>query len=142
MGIETGWRKKYSHSESYSEDYELELFSSIPFVPYDVRKAGKDALSFAYRTYADALVTEELGNVITSHPEYAPDMSKSKLLVLWKPKPSEIHVKAQKIEKDPALVLTCNKPYLVKTWSIPDEEPFMNIINACKVSDMKRYLKK
>jgi hypothetical protein len=127
-----GWKKECSHHSTYDR-YKLSLFSRIPKVPFDVRKAGKEALAFAYKTYGEALTTEILGDTIMEHPEYVPHPENAKLIVLWKPKPSEIHIEAKRIENDPALILNWSKPYLVSTWKEPDEEPFMHLISACMI---------
>jgi hypothetical protein len=143
MGKDQGWKKEVSVGNGYSSnEYNVTLFSRMPFVPADVREAGKQAVAFAYKTFAEALTTEEIGDIITSNPEYMPNPSSSKLMVMWKPKPSEIHVQATVVERDPALVLKCEKPYLVKTWSVPEEEPFMSIINACKKPNLSNFMPK
>ena len=134
-----GWEKQFSLGE-YSTTYKFTLSSRIPRVPFNVRKAGKEAVVFAYRTFADALDTEVLGEVIAEHPKYAPHPENAKVLVLWKPKPSDIHIKTEVIDNDPALVLKWDNPYLVTTWTEPDEEPFMDIISACKLSNLDTFL--
>ena len=140
---EKGWATELEyHGNSYSNVYKLTLFSRIPRAPFDVRKAGRESLVFAYRTYADALDTEVLGDVISEHPDYAPHPDNSKLLVLWKPKPSEIHIEVERIDNDPALILKWDKPYLISTWREPNEEPFMNFISACRIPNLDSFTKR
>jgi len=137
LGKETGWERELR----INDDYKVTLFSKMPHIPSEVRQARKDALKFAYNTYADALNNDLLSEIIFENPEYAPNPANSKLLVLWKPKPSEIHAKAERIDNDPVLVLRYGKPYLVTTWKEPNEEPFMDIISACKLPNLETFLK-
>jgi len=138
---EEGWATELKYNgSSYRDTYKFTLFSRIPKVPFNVRRTGRDALVFAYRTFADALNTEILGDVITEHPTYAPHPDNAKLVVLWKPKPSEIHIKAEIIDSDPALVLNWDKPYLVSTWREPNEEPFMHFISTGRVPNLDMFL--
>jgi len=137
---EEGWKKECEYYSSST--YKLSLFSRIPKVPFDVRKAGREALVLAYRTFSDALATEILGDVITENPDYAPHPDNAKLVVLWKPKPSDIHIEAKLIDNDPALILKWDKPYLVSTWKEPNEEPFMHLISACRMPNLDKFLDK
>jgi len=137
---EEGWKGEYEYHSSGT--YKLTLFSRIPRVPFDIRKAGREAVVFAYKTYADALNTEVLGDVISTHPDYAPHPKNAKLVVLWKPKPSDIHVKTTRLDNDPALVLKWDNPYLVSMWKEPNEEPFMHLISACKMPNLEMFLEK
>jgi hypothetical protein len=107
-----------------------------------VRDAGRKALGLAYRTYADAISTEVISDIVSENPDYAPKPESASLTVLWKPKPAEINMEVKVIEKDPALVLKYGKPYLVTTWDEPDEEPFMSILNACRVTNVDRLIEK
>jgi len=133
-----GWKGNYEYYSSGT--YKLTLFSRIPRIPFDVRKSGRETLALIYRTFSDALATEVLGDVITEHPDYAPHPHDAKLVVLWKPKPSDIHIEAKLIEKDPALVLKWDKPYLISTWKEPDEEPFMDLVNSCRLSNLDMFM--
>lgn len=135
MGKDSGWKKEFSTRNNYDK-LSFSIFSRMPPVPQDVRQAGKEAMAYVHEIFGEALTTEELGDVIVSNPEYVPNPSDSKLLVLWKPRPLEIQIETKIVDRDPALVLKCEKPYLVKTWSIPEEEPFMNIVNACKIPNL------
>jgi len=137
LGKETGWKRKFRIS-----DYNVTLFSKMPYIPLEVRQARKEAQTLAYKTYANALDNNLLNEIIFENPEYAPNPADSKLLVLWKPKPSEIHAKAQRIDNDPVLVLRYGKPYLVSTWKEPNEEPFMDIISACKIPNLETFLER
>jgi hypothetical protein len=133
-----GWK-----SEQYERGYrtyKLSLFSRIPIVPADMRKSGKEALALAYNIYADALTTDIISDVMFEHPDYAPHPENAKLVVLWKPKPSEIHVESEVIDRDPALVLKYDNPYLVTTWAEPDEEPFMSFIDFFKRSNVDKLV--
>lgn len=141
LGKESFWEGTFDLKRGDYE-YKVKLSSKMPIVPPEVRQARKEALNLAYRTYADALDNSLLSEIIFENPEYAPDPSSSELLVLWKPKPSEIHAKIEKIDRDPALVLRYGKPYLVATWDEPNEEPFMNIINACKLPGLDNFIEK
>ncbi|MFW9853177.1 MAG: hypothetical protein ACFFDS_09550, partial [Candidatus Thorarchaeota archaeon] len=123
-------------------NYKIRLSSRIPNIPSEVRKARKEAVTLVYNTYSNALNTKILSDVILENPDYAPNPANSKLLVLWKPKPSEIHIVAQRIDRDPALVLKYEKPYLVSTWTEPDEEPFMHLISACRISNLEKFIEK
>jgi len=141
LGKETEWKKEFTFGEKYNE-YRVFLSSKMPHIPSTVRQARKEALTLVYDTYSDALKTNLLSDIIFENPEYAPNPSDSKLMVLWKPKPSEIHVKAERVDRDPAMVLKYDKLYLVSVWKEPDEEPFMNIINACKISYLDKFIEK
>jgi len=129
-----GWKEKFTYRSRY-DNYTLDLSSRIPRVPLDVRKAGKEAIGFTYIIYGEALATEVLSDVINENSDYAPYPKHAELLVLWKPKPSEIHIKARHLDNDPALVLKWDRPYLVTTWKEPNEEPFMDVISACRIID-------
>ncbi|UCG95163.1 MAG: hypothetical protein JSV92_03920 [archaeon] len=122
-----GWKQDYDRRGDY-DNYKLSLFSRIPKVHPNIRRAGKEALALAYKTYGEALGTEMLGDIIMKNPQYAPHPKDTKLIVLWKPKPSEIHIEVERIDNDPALVLEYDKLYLVSTWMEPDEEPFMHLM--------------
>jgi hypothetical protein len=141
LDIDDGWSTEVEERESY-ETYKVTLFSRIPKVPFEVRKSGREALVFAYRTFADALDTKVLGDIISENPSYAPHPDSAKLVVLWKPKPSEIFAEAEVIDKDPALILNWDKPYLVSTWTEPEEEPFMHLINACRLINLDTFMGK
>lgn len=142
LNKEEGWQKELEVGDYHYDSYRLTLFSRIPRVPLEVRKAGRDALSYAFKAYGEAIGNRVLGEVILQNPSYAPHPKDASLYVLWKPKPSDIHVEAKLIEKDPALVLKYGKSYLVSTWKEPDEEPFMDLISACRLSGLETYTKK
>lgn len=122
------WEKKFKYKREYDE-YEFTLSSEMPRIPLDVKKAGKEALAYAYKTFGDALTTEVLDDVIIQNPEDAPHPEDAKLLVAWKPKPSELKIKIQKINRDPALILNYGRPYLVGMWMEPEKESFMELIS-------------
>jgi len=137
---EDGWRGSFEASSEYgNREYKLSLFSRIPIVPPDIKKTGKEALSLVYNTYADSLTTDILSDVMFENPDYAPKPDDAKLLVLWKPKPSEIHITAEVIDKDPALILKYSNPYLVTTWTEPEEEPFMSFIDFFKKRNLDLF---
>jgi len=138
LGKQTRWKKEFTINDNYT----VTLFSKMPHIPSEVRQARKEALTLAYKTYADALNNALLSEIIFENPEYAPNPTDSKLVVLWKPKPSEIYAEAERIDNDPALVLRYGKPYLVATWKEPEEEPFMDIISACKMPNLEMFMKK
>lgn len=136
-----GWAKEFEHEgRNRYVKYKFRLFSQMPNVPLDVRKAGREAVAYCYETYADALKTDVLYDLIRERPDCAPHPKDSKLFVLWKPRPSDIHVEAEMVvDKDPALTLEFGKDYLVSTWTEPNEEPFMNILSVCKLD---RFIEK
>jgi hypothetical protein len=138
LNKDEGWKDKRNYPGKYR--YELSLFSRIPKVPSNIREAARESIGFAYRTYGDALATDVLSEVINENPEYAPHPKDAKLLVLWKPKPSDIHIEVRRLDNDPALVLNWNKPYLVSTWKEPDEEPFMDLVSACRVPNLEMFI--
>jgi hypothetical protein len=119
-----GWVHVQEH-RTENNSYQIYLSSEMPRIPLEIRKAGRDALALAYKTYGDALVTEVLSDIITENPSYAPKPEDAKLIVLWKPKPEEIHLEVKAVDRDPALIMQYNRLYLVSTWREPDEEPFM-----------------
>ena len=135
-----GWYKEHKYGGSYNDNYKLELFSKIPSIPLEVRKAGREAIGFTYKIYGEALCDETLSTVMKENPKYAPHPSISKLFVLWKPKPQEIQTKVERIEKDPVLVLKYYKPYLVSTWTEPEEEPFMHLVSACTIRNLDSFM--
>ena len=126
------WVKEFEYDDRYNK-YKFKLSSKMPSVPLEVRKVGRDAIAHCYETYADALKTDVLYDSIKKNPDYAPHPKDSKLFVLWKPRPSDIHVEAEAVDRDPALILEYGKQYLVSTWTEPNEEPFMNILSVCKL---------
>lgn len=137
LGKETRWKKEFR----INDDYRVTLSSKMPHIPSEVRQARKEALTLAYRTYAEALNNTLLSEIIFENPEYAPNPANSKLVVLWKPKSSEIYAEAERIDNDPVLVLRYGKPYLVATWTEPNEEPFMDLISACKMPNLEMFMK-
>jgi hypothetical protein len=144
LGKETEWKKEFSIGER-SSDYKVSLSSKVPHIPSSIRQARKEVLTFVYSTYSNALKTDLLNDVILENPEYAPNPANSRLVVIWKPKSSEIHATAKRVDRDPALILRYNKPYLISTWTEPREEPFMGIISACrmpgKIQNLEKYMK-
>jgi len=142
LGIETRWKKEFTINNGNRDNYKITLSSKMPHIPSEVRQARKEALTLTYKTYADALNNSLLSEIIFENPEYVPNPANSKLIVLWKPKPSEIHARAERIDNDPALVLNYGRPYLVSTWREPNEEPFMNLISACKLPNLEMFLDK
>jgi len=130
---EFGWKGEFTYEDWRNNTYEFYLSSRMPKVPSEVRKAGKEAVAYSYETYADAIRTDVLSNIIEDNPEYAPHPENSKLIVLWKPRPSDIHIEAKLVDKDPVLLLRYGKPYLVSAWREPNEEPIMHILSACKL---------
>lgn len=129
-GKDDGWRHEIIKEFGY-ERYKLSLFSKMPKIPLEVKDTARNAISLVYKTYADALSTEVLNEIIMENPSYAPSPTNAKLLVLWKPNLSEIQIKTTLIDRDPALILHYDNPYLVATWREPDEEPFMNLLYGC-----------
>ncbi len=132
--------KGWSSNIEAEYPYEISLSSRMPRIPLEVRRAGMEALGYAYKTFGDALATEVLGEIIMEKPDYAPQPKDAELLVLWKPRASEIHVEAKILDDDPALVLKWDRPYLVTTWKEPEEEPFMRLITACKLPNLDEFL--
>jgi len=44
------------------------------------------------------------------------------------------------IDNDPALVLKYGKPYLVSTWTDSNEESIVDIVNACRITHLEKFL--
>jgi hypothetical protein len=130
-----GWSKKVE----IDDETRVYLSAEKPHIPLDIAQKRKDALKLVYRTYASALENELIGEIIFENPSYAPKPSDSRLLVLWKPKPSEIDAKVEVIDNDPALVLKYGNPYLVSTWLDSNEESIVDIVNACRITHLERF---
>lgn len=136
-----GIEKEYwSKKVEVDDRIRIYLSSEKPRIPFNIMQKRKEALKLVYRTYAEALENEVIGEIIFENPEYAPKPSDSKLLVLWKPKPSEIDARAEIIDNDPALVLKYGKPYLVSTWKDSNEESIVDIVNACRITHLERFI--
>ena len=133
-------RKRVSYRYDY-DDYTMTVTSKMPNIPLDVRKAGREALAHAYKAYGEAINTETLGDIVLADTNYVPKPENAELVVLWKPRPEDLDVKIEVVDKDPALVLNYDRPYLVKTWDEPNEEPFMNLIAAAKLPNLDDFTK-
>lgn len=135
------WTTNTSYTED-RDDYKLELSSRIPKMPSEIRKLRNEAISLSFKTYGDAINTDIISDVIFEKPSYAPRPDTAEPLVLWKPRPSEIHVKAELVDNDPALLLKYDRPYLVGMWEEPDEMPFESIVSMFKRSNIEKLPKK
>jgi hypothetical protein len=135
-----GWEKVFEEQMG-SYTYRYGLNCERPKIPTEVKKIGMEAVSMAYQTYADSLETDVIKEVVEGYPEHVTHPRETTLSVLWKPKPSDLQIKVERIDKDPALLLRYNRPYLVTTWIEPNEEPFMSFIDFYKRSNLDKYIK-
>jgi hypothetical protein len=133
-----GWESEIER-EIDERDYRFNLKSRMPKIPLEIRKNGREAIALTYRTYAEAVTTDVLNDVIEENPKYAPAFDGGELVVLWKARPQDIHVEARVIDNDPALVLNYDeRHYLVDMWDEPDEEPFKSTLELFKKSNLEK----
>lgn len=135
-----GWKKEIE-KDFESDTYKFKLDSIMPKIPLEIRKSGRGAKALTYKTYAEALTTDVLSDVIAENPDYAPNPKDAELLVLWKARPQDIHIEARVIDNDPALVLNYDRYYLVDMWEEPDEEPFKSTLELFKKSNLEKLPK-
>ena len=129
------WRYEFQHDDNYnSRRYQYRISADVPRVPKAIRDIGKRALATPYDVYSEAIETRVLSDLLLENPSLAPSPADSKLLILWKPRAEDLKIKAERIDKDPILVLKWNRPYLVSLWTEPNEEPFAADLPAFRLA--------
>lgn len=127
----------YGIKDGYGGTKEMHVSFSSPIPPLtkDAREKAKEATAYLYQMYSDALKTKTIGDILLSHiGKFSNPAEEFKLGVIWKPKISELEVKVNVIDKDPALVLNWkDKLYLITTWNVQGEEPFEHYIKEYSV---------
>jgi len=117
--------------DRYRNDLTLE--SKIPPITKEVREKAKEAMAFFAETYARALRTPVLGDVLTRYRKEILSVLKEDplelLKVFWIPDTSKLEVKVRKIDTDPVLMAALYKNlYVVTTWNVEGEIPYQHYL--------------
>ena len=151
-GVEDYWEKSYTAKDENGREYNATISSKTPMPTAEVREKAKEAIAFCHELKSRALRVPVLGDYLIAYrgesyivrstgkeaerkmTAAVPRPQTASLKVLWKPNPSELSTKLRVIDRDPILALQWeNHLYLVETWNIPEEEPFMHYLKEFKL---------
>ncbi len=139
FGKDEQWEKKYTvKSGDGTKSAEITLSSKTPTPTLEVRKKAKEAIAYCHDLESKVLQIPVIGDVLLAqriNGKAVPHPADAELYVLWKPKPSELKTEIKQIiDPDPILTIAWqNRLYLVTTWQVAEEEPFMHYLKEFKL---------
>lgn len=113
-----------------SWEYDVNIESTSPPLPAEVREKARNARADFLQEYADALRLPAVGDCLSADQERFLSNGGLDLNVYWIPKPSELKITVQqRVDPDPLLIGTLNgRHYLIAQWNVEAEEPFEHYV--------------
>lgn len=116
-----------------SYDVNIEIKSKRPPIIREVREKARIARAEFLSIFSNALREQFIGDLLMRENKV-----NYNLKVYWIPKPSELKINVEVIDKDPILIAhICNRNYLISSWNVEGEEPYEHYIREFSEGKLK-----
>ena len=111
------------------DDCKVSLSCSPPPLTQEAKKKAREAKAYFLEIYARALREEGIGQRLMQDFEGFSRAGNFDMTLKWIPRPSDLEITAQVIEKDPLVIAQVyGKNYLVARWDVEGEEPYQHYL--------------